>query len=328
MAGISVIEAANAEDEALAIALVLREALEHPGRSAALVTPDRALARRVAVTLGRWNVVADDSGGDPLADTPAGVFARLVAEAALDGLAPAPLLAVLKHPRAQFGATEARHAYAVAALERAVLRGPRPRPGLAGLVHAFSSFRAELGKLRSGEASAIHGADARAVLGEAALGAAQDLLVRLAAALVPLESVAAGPDRDLGELVSRHREAVALSSQDAAGQAAAFFEIDGEALDAAFDDIAAAFANIARRGGAFPVAPKDYAELFRIAIADRVVRRPGAPGSRIRIYGPLEARLVSLDRIVIGGLVEGVWPPAPRSDPWLSRPMRQALGLD
>jgi ATP-dependent helicase/nuclease subunit B len=31
---------------------------------------------------------------------------------------------------------------------------------------------------------------------------------------------------------------------------------------------------------------------------------------------------------VLGGLVEGVWPPETRSDPWLSRPMRHALGLD
>jgi len=58
------------------------------------------------------------------------------------------------------------------------------------------------------------------------------------------------------------------------------------------------------------------------------VRRPGAPGNRIRIYGQLEARLTSVDRVVIAGLVEGVWPPDPRTDPWLSRPMRQALGLD
>ena len=55
---------------------------------------------------------------------------------------------------------------------------------------------------------------------------------------------------------------------------------------------------------------------------------PGAPGARVRIYGPLEARLQQADRVVLGGLVEGIWPPETRSDPWLSRPMRQELGLD
>ncbi len=82
---VSVIAAANAEEEALAIAVALREVLETDGKTAALVTPDRALARRVLAALARWNVAVDDSGGDALADTPAGVFARLVAEAALQG---------------------------------------------------------------------------------------------------------------------------------------------------------------------------------------------------------------------------------------------------
>ena len=77
--------------------------METQGKTAALVTPDRALARRVLAALARWNVPVDDSGGDALADTPLGVFARLVAEAALDGLAPVKLLAMLKHPLCRVG---------------------------------------------------------------------------------------------------------------------------------------------------------------------------------------------------------------------------------
>src|SRR6185437_8653473 len=98
MKDIAVIEAANAEEEALASAIALREAVEDKNKTAALITPDRALARRVLAALTRWNIDADDSAGDDLADTPAGVFARLVAEAALGGLPPVPLLAMLKHP--------------------------------------------------------------------------------------------------------------------------------------------------------------------------------------------------------------------------------------
>ena len=121
LASLAVIEAANAEEEALAIAVVLREAVETPGKTAALVTPDRALARRVLAALERWNVPVDDSGGDALADTPAGVFARLAAEAALGGLAPVTLLALLKHPLLRLGAAGRRtHASAIAALERAL----------------------------------------------------------------------------------------------------------------------------------------------------------------------------------------------------------------
>ena len=91
-----------------------------------------------------------------------------------------------------------------------------------------------------------------------------------------------------------------------------------------------AFDQIAREapGAGLAVAPSDYAELFKTVISDFVVRRPELAGVRVRIYGPLEARLQHVDRVVLGGLVEGVWPPETRSDPWLSRPMRRALGLD
>jgi len=72
----------------------------------------------------------------------------------------------------------------------------------------------------------------------------------------------------------------------------------------------------------------DYPEVFQTAFADRAVRRPERPGTKLHIYGPLESRLMQADRIIVGGLIEGVWPPTPRIDPWLSRPMRHELGLD
>ena len=108
--GLALIEAAQPAEEALAIAVALREAVENPEAVAALVTPDRGLARRVVAALGRWNVAVDDSGGEPLADTPAGVFARLAAEAALGGLEPVALLALLKHPLLRLGLSDARPA--------------------------------------------------------------------------------------------------------------------------------------------------------------------------------------------------------------------------
>jgi ATP-dependent helicase/nuclease subunit B len=48
---------------------------------------------------------------------------------------------------------------------------------------------------------------------------------------------------------------------------------------------------------------------------------------RIAILGPLEARLQRRDLIILGALNEGVWPAAPPDDPFLSRPMRDALAL-
>jgi ATP-dependent helicase/nuclease subunit B len=317
---LAVIEAANAEEEALAIAISLREAVETPHKTAALVTPDRALARRVLAALERWKVAVDDSGGDALADLPAGLYGRLVAEAALGGLIPVRLLAVLKHPLTRLGAPAGAHAGAIAALEKAVLRGPRPRPGTAGLAHALAVFRAELAKLRRRESSDLHPSDPRADLSEAQLDAAAALVARLRAALAPLEGLAGG---SFVKIAALHRVVIAELSTDETGAPAAFHGNDGAALERAFEDIA-----LSAGDPDFTVEANDYADLFRTAIADRAVRRPGSPGVRLHIYGLLEARLQSIDRVVLGGLVEGTWPPDIAADPWLSRPMRHVLGLD
>jgi ATP-dependent helicase/nuclease subunit B len=315
---LTVIEAANAEEEALAIAVALREAV-HDGKTAALVTPDRALGHRVLAALKRWNIAAEDSGGDRLADTSAGIFARLAAEAAFGGLAPVTLLALLKHPLLRLG--DATWDDAVATLERAILRGPRPRSGTRGLAQALQTFRDVLDKFRRNEKVDLHPSDPRTSLSDAALEAAADLVRRLGDALRPLEDLG-NASQPLSELAKRHRAVVAaLSHHD--GKAIAFADADGKKLAAALDELAAS-----KAAARLAVKPADYVELFAAALADRVVHRPARPGYRVRILGPLEARLTESDRVVLGGLVEGTWPPESRTDAWLSRPMRLALGLD
>src|SRR6266700_1138044 len=252
---VAVIEAANAGEEALAIAISLREALETPHKTAALITPDRALARRVLAALERWKIAVDDSGGDALADTAAGRFARLAADAALGGLSPVALLALLKHPLMRLGAAEGAHARAIAALEKAVLRGPRPHPGTDGLAHALASFRAELAKLRRGERSDLHPSDPRAMLTDGELQAAANVVVELTAALAPFEGLRAG-SHAFADLAARHRRVLALLSDDGAGGIAAFEGADGKALAEALDEI-----TLSPPAADFPVALADYAEL-------------------------------------------------------------------
>ena len=314
LAGVAVIEAANAEEEANAIAVALREVIEPAGTRVALVTADRALARRVAAALGRWNVACEDSRGSALDETPAGIFARLAAEAALSGLRPVTLLALSKHPLFRLGERAESHAQALATLERALLRGPAPRPGCAGLAHALAAFRRERANL--------HPRDPRAVVTDPELDAAAGLIEGLTAALAPLETLAAVPQR-FGEIAARHRQVIAALGQDASGNVPALEGEDGFALADAFEEIVARPA-----ADDLVLAPRDYPDLFRTTIADRNVRRPPASGARVHILGRLEARLQSFDTFVVGGLVEGSWPPEAHSDPWLSRPMRHELGLD
>jgi ATP-dependent helicase/nuclease subunit B len=306
----TVIEAANAEEEALAIAISLREAVED-GKTAALVTPDRVLARRVAAALMRWNIAVEDTGGDPLAETPAGIFARLAAQAAVAGLEPVTLLALLKHPLLRLGKSDHRHATDI--LERAVLRGPRPSRGTAGLARALKTLRA----VKDG----LHPSDPRKHLSDGQIVEAENLVTALAAALAPLENLGSEA-LPLNELATKHRDVLAALSVHN-NEEAAFIGLDGSKLAAALDELATSASAASLEVGA-----SDYVELFTAALSGRVVRRPLRPGLRVRILGLLEARLTESDRVVLGGLVEGTWPPESRIDAWLSRPMRLDLGLD
>jgi ATP-dependent helicase/nuclease subunit B len=318
MENISVIEAANAEEESLAIAVALREAV-HQGKTAALVTPDRALARRVKAALARWKITAEDSGGEALAETSAGVFARLAAETALGKLAPVTLLALLKHPLLRLGVPHRDRA--VATLERAVLRGPRPRPGSDGLAHALHTFRAQLEKHRGGQESDLHRSDPRIGLHDSELAEATEFVAALARALAPLEGIADQSHR-LSDVAALHREVLAALSVRG-GDEVAFAGPDGAKLADALDELATS-----KAAAALLVDTSDYVELFGAALADRVVRPPPRAGARVRILGTIEARLTDSDCVVLGGLVEGTWPPESRADGWLSRPMRLDLGLD
>jgi len=319
---LAVVEAPNPEMEALAIAVAMREA-RHLDKSVALVTPDRALARRVTAALGRWNLEYNDSGGDALTETPAGIFARLVAEAATKGLEPPTLLALLKHPLFRLGGKRDALKRSIEVLELSLLRGTRPQAGSSGLAADFARFRDELRKLRNGETSSLHRTEPRVQLKDHELDQAQSLISALREALAPLEGFSDSRPRDFAELAQRHRETLVALSADQHGSATAFEEPDGLTLASAFDDLLGRQEKIG-----LMVESSDYAEVFQAAFADRLVRRRELPGAQLHIFGQLEARLTESDRVILGGLVETVWPPAPRVDPWLSRPMRHELGLD
>ncbi|MGX7952299.1 double-strand break repair protein AddB [Tsuneonella sp. HG249] len=132
LAGVRLMESANPEAEAQAIALLIREAVNMPAKRVALVTPDRGLARRVVEHLARWNLAADDSAGRPLSETTAGRLLLQLAQVAAQRAAPVPLMAVLGNPLVRIEGGRAEWLDALRAFDRR-LRGPRPAPGLASL---------------------------------------------------------------------------------------------------------------------------------------------------------------------------------------------------
>lgn len=142
LSGIRLAELPDPASEAQAIALALREALETPGKTAALVTPDRQLAGRVTALLSRWGIEADDSAGKPLAATASGTLLLNIASAAAEEMAPVPVLALLKHPLV--GGEEGERLDWLETIRKLdlKLRGPRPRAGISGLDQHFGSLRA------------------------------------------------------------------------------------------------------------------------------------------------------------------------------------------
>src|SRR5205807_6033572 len=143
------------------------------------------------------------------------------------------------------------------------------------------------------------------------------LVARLAAALEPFERLGAGATTTFSETARVHRDTVAALAREPSDAIPALAGEDGRALAAVFDEIEARPA-----GDDLMVASADYPELFLAAIAERAVRRGGVAGARVRVLGLLEARLQRVDRIVLGGLVEGSWPPETRTDPGIRRPIR------
>ncbi len=312
MDGVTLLTARNEQEEATAIALALREAVETPGARAALVTPDRTIARRVAAELGRWGLAIDDSAGVPLDRLGEGIFARLLVEAALSDADPVLLLALAKHPLAAFGMSRAQCRRAARMLEIALFRGHRVTGGVAKLGAALAKARAELGE------EGKHPPAARRRMREEDWRAAGQLTAALAGCLGPLEQSLAGKV-SVGDATALLKTALAAAATDNGGENGLATSAGG-VLTTLLDGVSEGVSALSLRGA-------DYPEFLRALMADSALSPPAGRDPRIAIWGTLEARLQSVDLMVLGGLDEGVWPSDTRTDPFLSRAMRSEVGL-
>jgi len=287
------IEATDPAEEAQAIAIALREAVEQPG-TAALVTPDRDLATRVSAHLARWGIAADDSAGRPLAQLPPGTLLMALAQAGAERFAPVALLALLKHPLVRAGEGRLAWLEQVRRLDL-LLRGPRPPAGLAGIAHLLASTESR---------------------GESLRLALRDWWPEVAAVLAPLETAFAR-ERPLADMLAALREtASALTGERIwAGH-------QGHAAAALFSEL-----ELAGPHGPPTADPAGFAAMLAQMLGGTAVRPPQGGHPRIAILGLLEARLQQADLMILAGLNEGVWPSLPQPDPWLSPRVRRQLGL-
>ena len=292
VSGLTLIEAKTPRQEAMALALMLREAAE-TGRKAALISPDRMLTRQVTAALARWNILPDDSAGIPLNQSPPGRFLRQISRLFCQRLGSDRLLAMLKHPLTASAMVRGDHLLLTRNLEIELREKGPVFPTGADLI-AWAMTRKEEAAL--GWATALAGViDALDAPGRMPLSShvrrLRDLAERLARGPVPEGS---------GELWAKK-----------AGEAALAFMKDLEAE--------------ADHGG--DLTAGEFRDLFDDLIAAGEVREPLVTHPTISIWGTIEARVQGADLVLLAGLNDGVWPSLPPADPWLNRKMRQEAGL-
>ncbi len=297
MPGLRFMEAEDNAEEARAIALLTRQALEQPEARVAIATPDRELAVRISRQLKRWNIDVDDSAGTPLLQSAPGTLAMALFEAAAQRFSPVSLLAIAKHPLVHAGDGRLDWLANARALDLE-LRGPCEGSGLSATAKRLSKAMKEAN--RPEDISRIK--------------SLQSWWDDFAAALQPIEAAASkglSPMLDAVIAVLGGLTDMAVWRREAGRQLAARFEqITAENY--------APLGRIAREA-----LPTFFAELCQ----DDVVRAPYGGHPRVKLLGLLEARLQQADLVICAGLNEGSWPQLPAPDPWLAPRIRRQLGL-
>ncbi len=296
--GVTRIDCPGPREEAAVIALRLRAALETADRTAALVTPDRELARRVAAELRRFDIEIDNSAGQELALTEPGAFLLLTATMVAEAFAPHPALAALKHPLAAGGLSAGEFRRRVRRVELTTLRGPRPAPGIRG---------------------------SRALLSDRDKAWLDPWLDKLEAMATPFMKVMARLT-PLQALLEAHVDfAESLAADDTTEGASRLWAGDAGAAASSF--VLELAESCQRVDTLSPISGPTYPGLLRVLMKGRTVRPAWGRHPRLRIWGPLEARLQRADLMILGGMNEGTWPTEVLADPWMSRPMRAQFGL-
>ena len=309
--GMTLIEAEDEREEALAIALAMRAQLETPTGTAALITPDRSLAERVSYELARWSVHVDDSSGLPLRRALAGRLLLLLVEWLSAPDDPHKMLALLDHPMVRLGLAEPDKARGRTTLDVLAMRGLIPDPSLAGLAERLKTVNLE--RLNPTQRALYH--------------TGFDVALSVLAQLQSLYEhfIAASDGQTLIEQCVRLEQLLEPLCKDE--HHLTVFERPADRstgvreLARLFDDIRQ-LPPIALYG-----AHTDLAGFLEGLMQGRLIPPDPTMHPRLRIWGLLEARLLPTDRVILGGCDEGVWPPLAETDAFINRPIAKALGL-
>ena len=290
---ITLVEATTQREEALTIAARMRKAAED-GQTCALITPDRMLTRQVTAALDRWEIVPDDSAGQPLQLSPPGRFLRHVVALFHQKLTSESLLTLLKHPLTHSRQDRGKHLRFTRELELWMRRKSVTYPQSDTLIAWASTQKDDM----------------------------SEWIAWLCACFCDQQK----PNADMTTLLDAHvslAEAIAGGprTNDDVGSGGLWQEAAGRAATRLVADVKDHASVVGE------ISPTDYADLFGALLSRGEVRDRDAGHPQILIWGTLEARVQGADLVILGGLNEGSWPEAPSPDPWLNRKMRHDAGL-
>lgn len=310
---LSLIEAINEREEASAIAVALRSAIEDPTKTAALITNDRNLARRVSSELQRFGIEANDSSGIPLAQTPPATLLQLLLENIFKPGDPIAFLSLLKHPLTTLRQDRHRLREMAENFELFVLRGST------GRIHLCECDQFLEAWMHTHSHKNLHPCGPDTQKNEEA----KLLCHLLVEAIAPLASLMK-EDREctINEATVATVEVFENFGRNHDDTLAHLYEDEeGEALVAFLHELISSQSDLKFHLHEWPA-------IFAALMAMRFVTPSPGGHPRLFIWGTLESRLQTVDTAIIGGLNEGSWPIPTHNDAFLSRPMKSILALD
>jgi len=315
LTGMDLVTCGTSQEEASVIALKMREVLEVEGRTATLVTSDRTLARRVSARLRYWQIEVPDSAGQELNNTRVGTLFSLTAAMAHENLAPIPLLECLKHPLVSLGDGEREFRQKIYALEDYMLRGPRPSGGFKGLKQGLKSAFNEKSRRRPRNKKML-----------------QKEYTKLNKWLTSFEKEAKGfvnlmrlkKPQSFENILKAHIEFVEKMAEPApdAETPNIWRTADGRSMSNFLKRVLKTAKDVPDMTGA------DYTAFLNTLMSGTKAKNTHNAHPYLKILSPAQARLIKPDIMIIGGLNEGVWPPKPAENMWMSTEMMRDMGLE
>ena len=297
-AGFRRLEATDSHEEAAIIALLLRQQLETPRKTAILVTPDRQLAQMVRSELQRFDITIDDSAGERLITSAIGAFlfkiSRLIGSK--DPLI--DMVQLCDHPFAAGGMDRSEFRAQFQHIQKHHLRGALSFHDLDGLISYLQKQEP----------------DAAQFVEEHIKAPLAPLLALSGRSVIPLSLFA----QTLGEV------AEAMAATRPSGTEDAVLKLwSGAAGEAA----ANLLAELTAYGTDYAMPASALTDVMQSFLQSSELRKPYHQQSRLAILGAVESRMLTADMVILSGLNEGIWPPKPEASLWMNSAMAAEIGL-